>query len=174
MSPKVGPSGYRIRRSDVRQLREARLDPENLQDWHAWPGLLGTLESAKGRSRVDSTSTGGRTTQCVGLGALSTRPAVNDTSVEIEAVLKARFAAMSGSQRALMAMQMFETAQRIVLSSLDPAASERERRRELCRRFYGDELARAAFPETALSNPAASIGITIPAKTNMQATRVTE
>lgn len=99
---------------------------------------------------------------------------MNDTSVEIEAVLKARFAAMSGSQRALMAMQMFETAQRIVLSSLDPAASERERRRELCRRFYGDELARAAFPETAPSNPAASIGITIPAKTNMKAARVTE
>ena len=45
---------------------------------------------------------------------------MNDTSPEIEAFLKARYAAMSGSQRALMALQMFETAQRIVLSSLDP------------------------------------------------------
>jgi hypothetical protein len=41
---------------------------------------------------------------------------------------------------------MFETAQLIVLSSLRSGLSERERRRELCRRFYGDELARQAFP----------------------------
>ena len=74
---------------------------------------------------------------------------MNDTSPEIEGFLKARYAAMSGSERALMALQMFETAQQIVLSSLDPGLSEIERKRELCRRFYGDELARAAFPEQA-------------------------
>jgi len=74
---------------------------------------------------------------------------MDDTSPEIEALLKARYAAMSGSERALMALQMFETAQQVVLSSLDPGLSESERRRELCRRFYGDELARAAFPEPA-------------------------
>ena len=73
---------------------------------------------------------------------------MNDTSPDIEAVLKARYAAMTGSERALMALQMFETAQQVVLSSLDPALSESERRRELCRRFYGDELARAAFPQS--------------------------
>ena len=72
---------------------------------------------------------------------------MNDTSPEIEAFLAGRFAAMTGSERALMAMQMFETAQQIVLSSLDPSLDERQRRRELCRRFYGDELALAAFPE---------------------------
>ena len=72
---------------------------------------------------------------------------MNDTSPEIEAFLRARYAAMSGSERALMALQMFETAQRIVLSSLDSRLGERDRRRELCRRFYGDELARAAFPD---------------------------
>ena len=55
---------------------------------------------------------------------------MNDTSPEIEAFLKARYAAMSGSDRALMALQMFETAQKIVLSSLDPALTERQRRRE--------------------------------------------
>jgi hypothetical protein len=65
---------------------------------------------------------------------------------ETEALLEARYTAMSGSERVLMAMEMFETAQQIVLSSLDPCLGERERRRELCRRFYGDELARAAFP----------------------------
>ena len=73
---------------------------------------------------------------------------MNDTSLEIDAVLKARYAAMTGSERALMAMKMFETAQQIVLSSLDPGLGENERRRELCRRFYGDELAQAAFPDS--------------------------
>ena len=71
---------------------------------------------------------------------------MNDTSPEIEALLKARYAAMTGSERALMALQMFETAQQIVLSSLEPGLTEDQRRRELCRRFYGDELAQAAFP----------------------------
>src|SRR5688572_21024340 len=75
----------------------------------------------------------------------SVRWRMNDTSAEIETFLAARFAAMSGSERALMALQMFETAQQIVLSSLNAGLGERERRRELCRRFYGDELARAAF-----------------------------
>jgi hypothetical protein len=64
----------------------------------------------------------------------------------MEAYLKARYAAMTGSERALMALQMFETSQHIVLSSLDPKLGESERRRELCRRFYGDALAQAAFP----------------------------
>ena len=71
---------------------------------------------------------------------------MNDTSPEIETLLKVRYRGMTGSERALMALQMFETAQQIVLSSLDPGLSDSERRRELCRRFYGDELAQAVFP----------------------------
>ena len=71
---------------------------------------------------------------------------MNDTSPEIEALLTARYAAMTGSQRVLMALQMFETAQQIVLSSLDPSLGESERKRELCRPFYGEELAGAVFP----------------------------
>lgn len=74
---------------------------------------------------------------------------MNDTDPQIESLLKARYATMTGSERALMALQMFETAQEIVLSSLSPALTEEQRRRELCRRFYGDDLARAAFPEPA-------------------------
>lgn len=70
---------------------------------------------------------------------------VNDTSPAIEQLLERRYAAMSGSERALIALQMFETAQRIVLSSLPEGLSESARRRELCRRFYGAELARRAF-----------------------------
>ena len=72
---------------------------------------------------------------------------MNDTSPEIKALLRARYAAMTGSERALMALQMFETAQQVVLSSLDPGLSADQRRRELCRRFYGDEVAWAAFPK---------------------------
>ena len=68
-----------------------------------------------------------------------------DTSPDIEQFLRERYAAMSGSERALLAMQMFETAQQIVLSSLPAGLSERERNRELCRRFYGEELARAVY-----------------------------
>lgn len=79
----------------------------------------------------------------------SRRRRMNDTSPEIEAFLKARYAAMTGSERALIAMQMFETAQQIALSSLDSGLSENQRRRELCRRFYGEELAQAAFPAPA-------------------------
>ena len=45
-----------------------------------------------------------------------------------------------------MALEMFETAQRIVLSSLDPHLAEKEQRREIVRRFYGNELAQKAFP----------------------------
>ncbi len=44
-----------------------------------------------------------------------------------------------------MALEMFETAQRIVLSSLPEGVGERERRRALCRRFYGEDLARRAY-----------------------------
>jgi hypothetical protein len=69
-----------------------------------------------------------------------------DMSPVIEDLLRERYAAMSPGERSLLALQMFETAQRIVLSSLPPGLSERARRRELCRRFYGDELARRAFP----------------------------
>lgn len=69
-----------------------------------------------------------------------------DTAPAIDDLLRGRYAAMSGSERALIALQMFEGAQRIVLSSLPAELSEHERRRELCRRFYGDELARQAFP----------------------------
>ena len=74
---------------------------------------------------------------------------MNDTTTEIEDQLRARFAALTGSQRALMALQMFETAQRIVLSSLPPGLPEQARKRELCRRFYGEQLAERAYPSVA-------------------------
>jgi hypothetical protein len=70
---------------------------------------------------------------------------VNDTSPAFEARLRERFAAMSGTARALMALQMFETAQHIVLSSLPEGIDELDRRRELCRRFYGEKFTRTVY-----------------------------
>ena len=70
---------------------------------------------------------------------------MTDTSPAIEALLSERYAAMSGTERALMALQMFETAQRIVLSSLPEGSGELDRKRELCRRFYGEELSRRVY-----------------------------
>jgi hypothetical protein len=70
----------------------------------------------------------------------------SDTAPEIEALMRAQFAALPASERARMALEMFETAQVIVLSSLPPNLSQAERRRELCRRFYGDQLADRVFP----------------------------
>ena len=70
---------------------------------------------------------------------------MSDTSPAIGAWLRERYAAISGSERALMALQMFETAQHIVLSSLAEGADEQDRRHELCRRFHGDDLARRAY-----------------------------
>ena len=70
---------------------------------------------------------------------------MTDTSPAIEALVQERLLAMSGSERALMAAHMFETAQNIVLSSLPADTSEAGRRRELCRRFYGEDLALKVF-----------------------------
>ncbi len=72
---------------------------------------------------------------------------MNDTSPEIDALITARFAGMTDTERALLALQMFETGQQIVLSSLDPTLFDHQRRRELCWRFCRDALARVAFPE---------------------------
>ena len=71
---------------------------------------------------------------------------VTDTTPAFEDLLRERYGAMTGSERGLMALEMFETAQRVVLSSLSGVLDERARRRELCRRFYGEELARRVFP----------------------------
>lgn len=71
---------------------------------------------------------------------------MTDTATAVDEMLRQRYAGLTGSERALMALQMFESAQRIVLSSLPAGLDERQRRRELCRRFYGEALARRAFP----------------------------
>lgn len=60
----------------------------------------------------------------------------SDTSPGIERMVAARFRAMSGTERFVIGIQMFETARRLALASLPRDISELERRRLLCRRFY--------------------------------------
>jgi hypothetical protein len=65
---------------------------------------------------------------------------MTDTSPEIERIVHERLMAMSGEQRFLIGICMFETAREIVLSSFPKGLSQAETRRRLCERFYGDEV----------------------------------
>lgn len=61
-----------------------------------------------------------------------------DTSPEVARLLAERYAAMSGQERFMIGVRMFETARALALASLPPHATEDERRRHLCERFYPD------------------------------------
>ena len=61
---------------------------------------------------------------------------MNDTSPEIEKLVRERYMQMSGEERFLIGLQMFETARTIALSALPQNATEDEKRRHLCERFY--------------------------------------
>jgi len=71
---------------------------------------------------------------------------VNDTSPEIVKMVRDRYMQMPGEERFLIGMQMFETARTIALSALPQDATEEDKRRHLCERFYGN-LAAKVFPK---------------------------
>ncbi len=71
---------------------------------------------------------------------------MNDTTPEIAKQVHERYMQMTGEQRMLIGMQMFDTARKIALSSFPKGISEYEKRRLLCERFYKD-YAEKAFPE---------------------------
>lgn len=71
---------------------------------------------------------------------------MRDTSPEVERLIEARYAAMSGEERLMIAARMFDTARSIVLASLPTDLSPAEQRRALCRRLY-PELGEIHFPE---------------------------
>ena len=71
---------------------------------------------------------------------------MNDTNPDISAYVRKRYMEMDGEQRFLIGLQMFETARKIVLSSLPEGLSEHDRRRLLCERFY-KPLAPQVFPK---------------------------
>jgi hypothetical protein len=62
---------------------------------------------------------------------------VNDTSAEIAAMVRRRYAEMSPVDRFMIGVQMFETARALVSASFPEGLSPNERRRRLCERFYG-------------------------------------
>jgi len=62
----------------------------------------------------------------------------NDTTPEVARLVRELCARKTGAERLRMGASMFETARTLVLASLPPGLSERELRRRLCARFYGE------------------------------------
>lgn len=70
---------------------------------------------------------------------------MNDTDPKVEAMVRARYAAMTPLQRLEIASSMFDTARAIVASSLPPGLTREQRRYAIAKRFYGDELSEPAL-----------------------------
>lgn len=77
---------------------------------------------------------------------------MNDTEPEFRKRYAARLAALAPHERVRLCADMFETARALVEASLPPGLDPSERRRRICRRFYGD-LADRAFPAAAGKPP---------------------
>lgn len=71
---------------------------------------------------------------------------MNNTLTEEAEKIRETYMEMTGEQRMLIGMQMFETERKIVLSSFSEDISEYEKRRLLCEHFYGS-VSEKAFPE---------------------------
>ena len=71
---------------------------------------------------------------------------MNDTTPEFRKMLEERVLALAPAERVSMCADMFETACALVEASLPAGLDPIERRRRICRRFYGD-LADKAFPQ---------------------------
>jgi hypothetical protein len=69
---------------------------------------------------------------------------MNDTTPDFTRIVAERHRAMTPEERLRIASDMFETARRIVESSLPATLTRYERRLALIRRIYGDELPAAA------------------------------
>jgi hypothetical protein len=70
---------------------------------------------------------------------------MNDTSPEMERIVTERYRRMTADERMRIASSMFETARKIIESSLPANMTRKERRLAFARRLYGGEL-----PEKAL------------------------
>jgi hypothetical protein len=65
---------------------------------------------------------------------------MNDTRPEAKKIQEELFAKLSGEERLLMGLEMFETARKIVLSSFPENLPENEIRKRLFLRFYGNDF----------------------------------
>ena len=70
---------------------------------------------------------------------------MNDTSPEMERMVTERYRRMTPDERMRIASSMFETARRIVESSLPAQMTRRERRLDFARRLCAGELPEAAL-----------------------------
>ena len=70
---------------------------------------------------------------------------MSDTSAKVERLVTERYRQMTPDERMRIASSMFETARRIVGSSLPPNLTRRERRLAFARRLYAGELPEAAL-----------------------------
>lgn len=68
---------------------------------------------------------------------------MNDTSPEIQKKIEEIYKNKSGEEKLLIALSMFETARELVIASLPKELSEKERRRELFLRFYGNDFSQS-------------------------------
>jgi hypothetical protein len=69
---------------------------------------------------------------------------MNDTTPEMERLVRERYFTMTPIERFLIGIQMFETARTMALASFPADLAPDEVRRHLCERLYGS-LAREAY-----------------------------
>ncbi len=65
---------------------------------------------------------------------------LTDTPPEIAEMVRTRLMALSGAERFLMGVRMFEATRRMVLASIPSDLAESDRKRLLFERFYGETL----------------------------------
>jgi hypothetical protein len=70
---------------------------------------------------------------------------MDDTSPEIAAMMRRMLLARTGSERVVMASQMFEAARAMILASLPAGLPDTEIKLRLCERLYGNEMDLEAF-----------------------------
>jgi hypothetical protein len=70
---------------------------------------------------------------------------MNDTSPEIEKLVREQLLSRSGAERVEMGSRMFDAARTMVLASFPPNLSEIEQKVRLCERLYRGEINIDAF-----------------------------
>lgn len=75
--------------------------------------------------------------------------ALTDTSPEIAEMVRSRLMARTAEERFVMGSRMFDAAREMILASLPPSLSPRERREMLFYRTYGSQLPRPGLQEEA-------------------------
>lgn len=76
---------------------------------------------------------------------------MNDTSDKVAAMVAARHAAMSAEERVRAASSMYDAARQIVEASIPQSVQGAERRYQVLKRFYGDEVPDAALEACAIA-----------------------